>query len=106
MITSIFKGDSTNIDNIKVKGETDYTLYSCRAIIVKEIGDTPIVDETFEPNVTDGFDVYFTPQNTDLLTADIYIIIYEITKTEDSVITYRREYQKKVRVNADGITNE
>lgn len=104
MITITFNNDSTKIDNIKVKGETDYTLYSCRAVIVTELKGTPIVDKTVEPDTTDGFDVWFTPQEAEQLSANvIYFIVYEVTKTEAEVITYRREHHKKIRVDPDGV---
>ena len=103
--TPIFKGDITKVDNIKVKGETDYTLYSCTAIIVAAIGDAPLVSKIVAPDTTDGFDVYFTPQETDVLPIGEYIVVYQVIKTEASVITYRKEAHKNVRINADGITN-
>ena len=103
MITTTFNNDSTNIDNIKVKGETDYTLYSCRAVVAKELKGTPIIDKTIPPDVTNGFDVYFTPEEAESLTPGFYHIFYEVTKTKDAIITYRREYHKKIRVDPDGI---
>lgn len=103
MITPIFKGDSTRVDNIKVKGETSYALYSCKAIISKEIGGSPLVEKTITPDVTDGFNAYFTAQETETLAIGVYYVVYEVTKTEDSIITYRRESHKKIRIELDGI---
>jgi len=103
MATVIYKGDSTNVYNIKVNGETDYSLYSCQGIIVKSIGDTPIVNKTFTLDETDGFDVFFLAEETDLLEIGTYLEIYELTKTESGEIVYRRELQRIIQVKKDGI---
>lgn len=99
----IYQGDSTDVVNIKIEGVTDYSLYSCNTVIVKNIGDTPIVDKTITPDAVEGFDVFITPVESALLSEGLYKIVCELTKTEATIVTYRKEVHGVITVEKAGI---
>jgi len=94
------KGDSTDIKNITVEGVTDYTDYTGKLVVLdtQVKGHIMITQPSIAPDTETGFTCGLTPGQTDTLSKGNYIVVFEITKTESTVATYRREINWQLNI--------
>jgi len=102
MSLSIYQGDSTDILNITVEDETDYSQYTCKAMVVKSVGDVALITASPTIDTTNGVFVSLSPTDTAGLLPGTYIFLIVIKKTVNSVVTYRKEIHETLVVAITG----
>lgn len=89
----VIQGDSTDLKKITVTGVTDYTDYEGKLIVFEKcnLNVKPISVPIIAPDIAKGFTIGLTPGQTESLEVGDYRVGFEMKKTENSVITFRRE---------------
>lgn len=102
MSLNIYQGDKTDIINITVEDETDYSDYSCIVKVVGASSGTEYLTKNGVVNATDGVAVFLTHAETLTLSPMSYQMFIRVEKTENSVITYSKEIHESLIVEASG----
>ena len=97
------QGDSSHIqvithkiDNVLV---TDYTGYLLKMEVLDAVSRANAgITRTIAPDIADGFLLGLSPVDTAALAVGEYIIVADLEKTEDSVLTFNRELSWTLRV--------
>lgn len=100
------KGDSTDIKKITIKGITDYSGYT---------GDITVLDPNTKvvagftgvitPDVSTGFTVGLSPQQTNALAIGTYLVVFEVKKVEEGTVVYRKELSWSLIITESLINN-
>lgn len=100
--TELFQGDSSDILAVKVySGDvqvTDLTGYTGKLIVVKHLGDTPLLNKNMTI-VGSELRVQLTPTESNNLPPECYKAILQV---ENAVVPFRKEHHVELRIKKQG----